>query len=397
MFWMIAALLLALAAGFVCLPVLLGPRLIAREARPDHAQAIRRIHQQRIDELEAEVENADMREQMRDELSAVLLAEYPQTVQPRDKTVGPSRRVVWLAALLTSMLGLGVFVSVADPGVVTLRGAERLLQLTVEHDLPEIESWQHKLGQRVKQAPKDGKSWYLLGHAELKKGNFSAAAQAFATTNTLVENDLSVQVYWLQARYLAANGVLDQVSVDLAEKLLSQNPNMPVVLEILALHAFANDEKPKAIELLNRAITGSRDFEQQAVFGRAIADIRGGFENPPPGVGLDVKVAPEFAAQIPSSATLFVLARPVGGGMPYAVVRRPAALIPVLLQLDDLVTMSAQRSLSDAQTFEVVVRISASGTAMAAASDWQWISQPLSLAENAGDRFSVVLTPPTTH
>ena len=56
---------------------------------------------------------------------------------------------------------------------------------------------------RLDQAPEDAKSWYLLGHVELKLSQPNAAAQAFAKTDALIENDVSVKFYWLQARLLA--------------------------------------------------------------------------------------------------------------------------------------------------------------------------------------------------
>ena len=75
-----------------------------------------------------------------------------------------------------------------------------------------LRSWRERLQQRLDQAPEDAKSWYLLGHVELKLSQPNAAAQAFAKTDALIENDVSVKFYWLQARLLASNGQLDSVS-----------------------------------------------------------------------------------------------------------------------------------------------------------------------------------------
>ena len=65
--------------------------------------------------------------------------------------------------------------------------------------------------------------------------------------------------------------------------------------------------------------------------------------------------------------------------MPYAVVKQPAFLLPFAVRLDDLVSMSPGRKLSDADQFEIVVRLSSSGAAMAQPGDWQWLSAPQSL------------------
>ena len=78
---------------------------------------------------------------------------------------------------------------------------------------------------------------------------------------------------------------------------------------------------------------------------------------------------------------MFVIARPPGGGMPYAVVRRPARLLPLDVTLDDTVSMSPARPLSGAEAFEVVVRLSRSGTAAPAPGDWEWRSDVLRTGE----------------
>jgi hypothetical protein len=55
--------------------------------------------------------------------------------------------------------------------------------------------------------------------------------------------------------------------------------------------------------------------------------------------------------------------------------------------------MSAERLLSQAQVFEVLVRLSASGDASSAEGDWQWLSPPLNLAE-AQILLQASITPP---
>jgi len=75
------------------------------------------------------------------------------------------------------------------------------------------------------------------------------ACEAFATTNRLSPMDIGVQVYWLQARYLAAGGRLDATSRNLAESILAQQPDIPVVTEMLALDAFHSGDAAAAVAL----------------------------------------------------------------------------------------------------------------------------------------------------
>ena len=108
-----------------------------------------------------------------------------------------------------------------------------------------------------------------------------------------------------------------------------------------------------------------------------------------------IEVAVEAVADPPAGATLFVIARPAGGGIPLAVVRRPATALPLSVRLDDAVSMSPERKLSEAAEVEVVARLSLSGRPIAGAGDWEWRSATLTpAAADAPIRLQARLAPP---
>ena len=113
----------------------------------------------------------------------------------------------------------------------------------------------------------------------------------------------------------------------------------------------------------------------------------------PQGISVEVSALAALAAEVDKAATVFIVARPIGGGMPYAAVRRPAALLPFSVRIDDLVSMSDTRKLSSAENFEIMVRLSSSGIAQAQEGDWVWRSQPLNGADLATNTVQAVLTP----
>jgi hypothetical protein len=85
--------------------------------------------------------------------------------------------------------------------------------------------------------------------------------------------------------------------------------------------------------------------------------------------------------------------------MPYAVVRRPAATLPVSIRLDDAVSMSPAQALSTAAEadgeVEVVVRLSLSGAPMSHPGDWEWQSPVIDLPGLDGPlELDVTLSPP---
>ena len=377
------------ALGFAAWPLL---RRGVVSAAPHYDEAIKQLYRQRAVELEQEAPDEQLREELTQDMGAVLLTEADITERTGASTPQRANRaLLWVLMVLIPTGALGLYYGVTDAGVASVQGAEAVLTLDAADAQAEIAAWREKLSRRVAATPDDSKSWYLLGHSYLKLGQYADAAEAFGTTANLAGDDQTVKIYWLQARYLAAQGVMDEVSHGLAEELLATNPNLSPVLELLALEAFRTGDGAAAITLLNRAISGAPDPVQQASFAQAIRQVREGLESAPPGVDVNV----DATATVPLTASIFVIARPVGGGMPYAVVKRPAALVPFTVRLDDLVTMSPERVLSDTEEFEVLVRLSLSGAAMAQAGDWQWESAPLRLGgENQPVRLDATLTPP---
>lgn len=383
-----------IAAIFVALPVFRRGRV---DSATEHAATMKALYRQRLEELDGEgsAYDANLHQDLRQELGAVLLAEHDAdsaltTKSQAQQSTQSTASVRWLSvgALLVPAMAMALYWQVADPFLQQIKGAEIVLSLPFETHQDEIEVWSQKLQDRVGRAANDSKSFYLLGHTHLKLGRYSQAAQAFASADQLVEGDASVQVYWLQARYLAARGVLDEVSRGLAAKLLKTNPGLPVVLEILALDAFRSGNKGVAITYLNRALSGSKNPAQIASFSTAISQIRQDFVDAPPAISIEISAQ----GDVPHGATIFVVARPIGGGMPYAAIRRPAVLLPLSVKLDDLVSMSDARKLSAAESFEVIVRLSLKGSVMPQTGDWQWQSPALVPGEDQS--LQVVLARP---
>lgn len=367
-------LLAAAALLFACWPLLRRHESGAESPGDDAATA---VYRRRLEEIGGEIEDQQLLDELRGELGAVLLSEAgadDETNKNNSDQRQPERR--WFVLmLLVPIVASILYVTVADPGVLQVRGAEAVLQMDAEEDRDALSDWALRLAQRTDDHPQDSRSWYLLGHAYLKLSRYPQAAEAFGTASALVGDDLNVKLYWLQARYLAADGIMDATTRSLAEQLLTQNPGLGVVLEMLSMDAFRQGDPEQAIVYLNRALTGANDPRQQVTLANGIAQVRASLTDPPVGVTVNISADGEVA----SHATVFALARPVGGGMPYAVVKQPAFLLPFAVRLDDLVSMSPERKLSDADQFEIVVRLSSSGAAMAQPGDWQWLSAPQSL------------------
>jgi cytochrome c-type biogenesis protein CcmH len=407
--WLLAAAMLAAAVAFVAVPLYVRAgradraRDQASAAEPASANAAlaRAIYRDRVQELEAESAagrlDAAVKGQVLDELGAALLDDYVEleSAGTAESSAAPARigapRFAWALALLLPVAALGVYWFIGEPTAGSITGAIKVLSLDPERERSEIERWRGVLERRVAQQPEDAASWFLLGGTQLQLGAFERAAAAFERAAALNGPDPVVDVYWLQARYLAAGGAFDAESREIAERILGRESNHPVVLELYAIDAYRQGDFRATVGYLNRALMNDLAEGRVRALVAALDEARAKLPPSTPSVAVEVS-APAGA---PPDATLFVIARPPGGGMPYAVVRRPATLVPLTVNLDDTVSMNPALPLSAAAGFEVVARLSRSGTPAAQPGDWEWRSAPLTAADlGAPVRLLAVLEAP---
>lgn len=388
MFWLWAALLGLAAAAFAAAPFFLGGRVGI-----ERAATLRALYRQRLDELDDETRSglleASERQAMEAELGRALLSDFDDE-EPAAKN---SRSWAWLVAGLAAPLAaVALYLSIGEPDAPMLSGASHVLRLDPAEDRIELDRWRALLGHRVQRREDDAGSWFLLGRIYLADEDYAAAAAAFERAHALAGEDPAVDFHWLQARYLAAGGRLDEGAAAIAERILAQTPNQPMVLELLGLEAFRRADYREAVALFNRALANPLDPVPRRLLTTGFAEARARLGDLLPAV--DVSVTAK--APTPEGATLFVIARPPGGGMPYAVLRRPASQLPDTFRLDDAVSMNPAAPLSMAEQVEVEVRISRAGTATAHPGDWQWRSKPLAVANaEAPIALQAELKPPS--
>ena len=391
MFWLGAALLGLAAAVFAAAPFFLGGH-----RGTERASTLRALYRQRLDELDDEARSgvleAGERPAMEAELGRALLIDVDAEAfgnpgradrQPRGSTSAGLRqrlvgnRALLLAGLCAPLAALALYFGIGEPDAPMLAGAAQVMRLDPAEDRIELDRWRARLGERVRQRPDDAGSWFLLGQIYLTDGDHAAAAAAFERAQALTGGDPGIDLHWLQARYLAAGGRLDEGAAAIAERILARTPNQPMVLELLGLEAFRREDYRQAVTLFNRALSNPLEPLSRRVLLLGLEQARARLGDLLPAID----VAVTAMSPPPENATLFVIARPPEGGMPYAVLRRPASQLPDTFRLDDAVSMNPALPLSMAERIEVVVRVSRAGTATAHPGDWQWRSEPLAVAD----------------
>ena len=302
----------------------------------------------------------------------------------------PSRWVWLLAVVGIPLLALVLYLRVGEPDADMLRGAVVVLELDPVRDRLELDRWRVRLAERLRRVPGDAQTQYLLGRVYLKDGEYERAAELFASAHTIVGDDPSIDLVWLQALFLADAGRLGEPGKRIGERILARDPNEPMVLEMMAINAYRSGEYRDSVRLFSRALGNAVELRQRTALELFLGQARSMLGDLAPSI--DVELTALQAP--PASATLFVIARPVGGGMPFAVVRRAAAPLPDRVRLDDAVSMNPALPLSAANEIEVVVRISLTGAAVSHPGDWEWRSEPLSVADVGTLALVAELGPP---
>lgn len=402
MIWLWVVLFALGGLLFVALPFLLPSMRRARAADSGSGReaTLHALYRSRREEIEREATEGQLDQKDLAATLAELDANFLRDMEARSESgaqgsdAAPRRVGMGLAlGLVTAGLTVYLYSALGEPEADRLADASALLRLT-ESDTQALREWQEVLSERVASSPQDAKSQFLLGHVALKQRRYQAAADAFGAAHRAHgQSDPNIDLYWLQARFLAADGVLDDESRGLAEQLLAMSPNLPAVYEVLAIDAFNRSAFDEAVTVLNRALSVPMDVAQRASFAAGLEQARarmGTSEGP----AIDVRI--EGLEAVPADRTLFVIARPPGGGMPYAVVRRPGPDFPKQVRLDDAVSMNPAAPLSAAPAVEVVVRVSVSGNAMRGPGDWQWASAPLKFADQQQHAVVAQLAEPSS-
>lgn len=425
-FWILALVMGAVAAAFVCWPLLRDRDLRASGAL--RARSNLAIFEDRLAEIEADLAEGRIEarefESLKTELERSLLEDVDAAELEADPARSGSSRgrfVILASALLVPLLALVLY---ADWGASF--GALGELQLAEDVrrlDAPrgasgeseaaaagEMNAVAARLEARLASEPEDPDGWFLLGRTRLSLGEFEAAARAFGRVAELSDGSIVPLVFQTQALYLAADRRLTPRVRTVLDRVLAVEPEQPIMLELLAMEAFQSQRFAEAAGLFERVLQteiqdpARREFLQDGVTrarelaglppggagaaatGSAAATVQSGSGT---AIRVRVELAPELLAGLPSSARLFVLARAADGPrMPLAVERlAPGRSVEVTLTAAD--AMSPAMTIETVDAVEVVARLSMTGTAMPGEEDQEAVAGPVATARSSEVRLSL--------
>jgi cytochrome c-type biogenesis protein CcmH len=387
LFWVLATLMTVIALAFVLVPLLrsrAAPGPSSRDANLDVLRGQRH-------EIEADVASGVLPAEARDEAIADLMARAQVDVTPETTTPRPEPRRPWIAAaavaVLLPALSFGVYVAVGTPGATDAKNVAAHAPASL--DDPQIQAMVENLAKKVRERPDDVQGWSLLARSMTALKRFPEAADAYAHLAKLVPQDPQVLADYADALGMAQGRRLAGKPYELAKAALAIDPKHRKSLALAGTAALDAGDFPGAYrywETLAAALPPGSEDEQQvrailddvrqraAAKGQALPKgpaVAAAPASAPPAapatgktVGGSITVAPEIAAQVSRSDTLFIFARAEGGGRaPLAVIRASADQLPMTFALDDSMAMSPNATISGAQAVRVEARITKSGNA----------------------------------
>jgi len=396
-FWIICALLLAVALLFVVWPLWRGgakTRQVVRDA------ANLEIFRDQIAEMDADLANGlltpELYEQGKRELQARLVEEVKSPNGAPQAERNPLRALALVLAVLVPLASVGLYWKLGNQDVFLAQdGREGIGPVLTGAALQELED-------KLAKKPANPQGWLLLARSYVELERFADAAKAYDKLTQLVPNEAQLWADYADALAMTQGQSLRGEPTMLLDKALAADPNHPKALALAGSAAMERGDYPAAIKywesLLQempdknsedaKAVAGgieqARVFLAQIKSGKAPRTVQnaGAGDQAPrrsPTAGAEritgtVTLSDAIRSKADPNDTVFVLARAASGPpMPLAVMRKQVKDLPLRFTLDDSMAVM-QAKLSDVGQVVVIARVSKSGNAMPAAGDLQGTS-----------------------
>jgi cytochrome c-type biogenesis protein CcmH len=304
-----------------------------------------------------------------------------------------------LSARWANLASLLVLLSVAAGSLLLYQhlGSLQALQITdlsqtvFSHQLPPEKQLQQQelllteLDDWLTDHPEDERFIYMRARLLSEAGVWDRAKADYSNLVERFPEQDNLLAEYAQVLFLQNNRSMTPDALDLLKKTLLVNPHNVTALGLLGMYAFEQKDFHGAYDFwqrLLRAIPAGSPQAETIAMGVAKARELGGITDESvahPDIRLGVQVSIAVLAQAKPDETVFVLLRSVNGPrMPLAAVKTTVAALsqPVLLDTASS-PMRSQIDLASIESFEVVARLSRSGQPMAAAGDWEGVSEAL--------------------
>ncbi|MFT6201879.1 MAG: cytochrome c-type biogenesis protein CcmH [Candidatus Endobugula sp.] len=276
-----------------------------------------------------------------------------------------------------------------------------------------------RLVEAVENEPDNLQTLALLGRTAAGMGDYKLAIKQFRALLAQEPDVIDIRAELAQALFLINNNSAVPEVGNLAEDILRVEPENAIALSLLGISAFqaANYaeaitywEKMIAVEGANtpnaialqqgirtaKARMGTTSSASSEVLQDNVVNAQGVQQasSDEPRLSVTVALGEGLAPYLglPSTSTVFVYARAwQGAKIPLSIARLQLADLPLTVTLTNAMSMAPEMNLGAATQFELVARVSSTGSPIAQTGDWEATLGPIGLDVQQAEPHSLLI------
>lgn len=256
LFWLVCAVLVAIALAFVLPPLLAGST-----KKPDatgQKEANIAVYRHQISELETDlatgIVSQEQFDQDRDEIERRLLEDMSSSSAISSRSPKPAkdgRGTVYAVALGLPILAVALYLRIGNPyaAPTVVSPAPPAMAPTANEGVSQqrIEANVASLAKRLEQNPGDLDGWKMLARSYTSLGKYTEASSAYEKATTLKADDADLWADYAFSLAMATQK-LQGKPAELIKKALQLDPKNPKALELAGNAAFEAKDYQRAIE-----------------------------------------------------------------------------------------------------------------------------------------------------
>ena len=377
--WVGIAALTLLALLFVFLPIIRYRENTEANAESEARQQDNlAVFRDRLGELNQELESGSMAQaefdSLKVELEKNLLIDIDGKSQSlTQQSLSKTQLIsVVIIAMLLPAASLGIYMKLGSASDVEIAMNKPVDPFNGRE--PSFDEALAQLELELERNPQNPEGWYILSSTYMGQGRYQEAMDGYRQVLSLLTPEdvqyATVMGQLAQAMFFAAGGMSDEVRAQVMATL-DIEPLEITALGLLGADAFEKQDFRSAIAFWQQALINAdpdtaasirngieRGIEQLVERGEDVSDIEVPLGSR---ILVNLSVAPGLTDGFPADTPVFLVARPLDGGMPAAAVRLTLADLPVSVELTDAQAMAPSNRLSSHDEVTVSARISKSG------------------------------------
>lgn len=265
LFWVICAVMVAIAFTFV-LPPLLATG--TAQPRDENKEANVSIYRDQLNELEADLRNGiiaqDQYQLDRDGIERRMLEDVSavnETASPKAAPAPSDRRPAYAMAVAVPVIAILLYVQIGNPrlspqGRPTLSESPAAASLQPDSQITQqnIEANVAALAKRLEQNPDDVQGWTMLGRSYTSMERYKEASDAYSKAMALKSDDADLWADYAFVTAMANGQSLQGAPQELIKKSLQLDPENPKALELAGSAAFEAKNYKEAIDYWQRLL-----------------------------------------------------------------------------------------------------------------------------------------------